>query len=66
MESNIHNSYDASTNVFLTGAILLANMDSSGLADYALKAAVGGALWMGFKLGADYLAEFIKNKKRKQ
>ena len=33
---------------FLTGAILFANLDYSGLADYALKAVVGSAIWMAF------------------
>lgn len=51
---------DSSTNIFLTGAILLANMDYTGLGDYALKAAIGGMVWMAFKLTADYLGERIK------
>jgi len=55
---------DSSTNVFLTGAILLANFDYSGLADYAIKAAVGGVLWMGFKLATDYISEKIKRRSK--
>lgn len=51
---------DSSTNIFLTGAILLANMDYSGLGDYAVKAAIGGLVWMAFKLTADYISEKIK------
>lgn len=40
MEKN-HSSTDSSSNMFLTGTILLANLDYSGLADYAVKALVG-------------------------
>jgi hypothetical protein len=66
MDTKVNPSYDASTNVFLTGAILLANMDYSGLMDYAIKAAIGGVLWMGFKLGTDYISYVIKRKRNKQ
>lgn len=45
----------AINNVFLPGTILLANIDVTGLAEYALRAAVGGAIWFGFKLAGDYL-----------
>lgn len=57
-------SIEQSSSIFLTGAILFANMDFSGLAEYALKAAIGGAIWMAFKLGADFLSEKIKNRKQ--
>lgn len=53
---------DSTNHMFLTGAILLANLDFSGLLDYALKAVIGGVIWMGFKLGADY----ITDKRRKK
>lgn len=55
-----HTHQDTSTNIFLTGAILFANLDYSGLAEYALKAAIGGVIWMGFKLAGDYLSEYLK------
>ena len=42
-------------NVLLTGTILLANIDMNGILDYGLKAFVGGTVWLGFKLTADYL-----------
>jgi hypothetical protein len=53
------------SSVFLTGAILLANMDYSGLMDYALRAAIGGVIWMAFKIGSDWIGEKMKNKKQK-
>jgi len=53
---------DSSSHMFLTGAILLANLDYTGLLDYALKAVIGGVIWMGFKLGADYLSNKIRKK----
>lgn len=54
-----------SSSIFLTGAILFANMDYSGLGDYAVKAIIGGAIWMGFKLTTDYITEVIKTKFKK-
>lgn len=63
MEAKLHhNTNDPSSNIFLTGAILFANLDYSGLAEYALKAAIGGAIWMAFKLVTDYISEKIKKK----
>lgn len=53
---------DTSSHVLLTGSILLANLDYSGLMDYAIKAIIGGAIWMGFKLSADYLTNKKKTK----
>lgn len=48
-------------NVLLTGTIILANVNINGILDYGLKALVGGAIWLGFKLTADYIDR--KNKK---
>ncbi len=56
---------DSTSHTFLTGAILFANLDYSGLADYALKAAVGGAIWMTFKLAGDYFSNRIKKRNEK-
>jgi hypothetical protein len=53
---------DTTSNLFLTGTILLANLDYSGLADYAIKALVGGAIWMVFKIAGEYVSERIKRK----
>jgi hypothetical protein len=55
-------STDSTSNMFLTGTILLANLDYSGLADYALKALVGGVIWMAFKVTGDYISERLKKK----
>ena len=51
---------DHSSNLFLTGTILLANMNYSDLMDYAVKALIGGAIWMGFKLVGDYISNRMK------
>lgn len=48
---------DTGNQLFLTGAILCANLDYSGLMDYALKAIIGGAIWMTFKLVGDYITD---------
>ncbi len=47
---------DSLSNHFLTGAILFANLDYSGLSAYAMKAVIGGAIWMAFKLAGDYIS----------
>ena len=52
------------SNIFLTGAILLANLDYMGLADYAIKAFIGGVIWMAFKLGGDWMSEKMRSKRR--
>lgn len=56
---------NSTSHTFLTGAILFANLDYSGLADYALKAAVGGTIWMTFKLAGDYFSNRIKKRNEK-
>ncbi len=61
MDTKPHSENSSGSNVFLTGTILFANLDFAGLADYALKALIGGAIWLGYKLTADYIAR-KKNK----
>lgn len=51
-----------SSNLFLTGAILLANLDFTSIEEYALKAIIGGAVWMGFKVIGDYVHSKLKDK----
>ncbi len=53
---------DMGSNIFLTGIILLANLDFAGLADYAIKALIGGAIWLAYKRTSDYL----ERKRKKQ
>ena len=55
---------DTTSNVFLTGTILFANLDYSGLEIYAIKAAIGGAIWMVFKLAGDYMSHRMLAKKK--
>ena len=51
---------DHSSSLFLTGTILLANMNYTDLMDYAIKAVIGGAIWMGFKIAGDFLSNKMK------
>lgn len=51
------------SNMFLTGAILLANLDYIGLADYAIKAFIGGVIWMAFRVGNDWLTEKMRERR---
>ena len=53
---------DNGSNLLLTGVVLLANFDFTGLIDYGMKALIGGAIWLGYKITADYLAEKKKAK----
>jgi hypothetical protein len=53
---------DGTGNMLLTASILFANIDYSSLMDYAIKAIVGGAIWMAFKIGGEYFSEKIKRK----
>jgi hypothetical protein len=62
MKTTDTTSTDSGSHTFLTGAILFANLDYHGLADYAVKAAIGGAIWMAFKLAGDYLSTRMKKK----
>ena len=55
METKTSINGNSGSNILLTGAIFLANMDLEGFADYAIKAAMGGAIWLGFKLAADFI-----------
>lgn len=54
---------DSTSQAFLTGTILFANLDYSALEAYALKAVIGGAIWMVFKLAGDYLSAKLLGKK---
>ncbi|CAN5448397.1 hypothetical protein BH10BAC1_BH10BAC1_05950 [soil metagenome] len=54
------NTNDQSSSLFLTGTILLANMNYSDLMDYAIKALIGGAIWMGFKIAGDFISNRMK------
>jgi len=44
-------------NLLLPGTILLANIDVTGLLEYILKAAAGGAIWLAYKIAADKLEQ---------
>lgn len=46
----------------LTASIFLAQIDVQGLTDYALKAGIGGAIWLAYKVIADRFALFRKSK----
>lgn len=43
------------SNMLLTGCIFLANLDVTGFVDYAIKAVIGGGIWLGYKMTADYI-----------
>ena len=52
--------------VFLLGLTinLLAQVDPSGFIDYALKAIIGGVIWLLFKLLSDYIAAQFRGNQR--
>ncbi|MDB5274463.1 MAG: hypothetical protein JWO58_2830 [Chitinophagaceae bacterium] len=54
---------DNNTTVFLLGAVLniLASTEWSSLVDYAIKAVIGGIVWLVFKVISNYIShKFIK------
>lgn len=53
-------------NVALTGLLLFANMDAMNYLDYAIKAAIGGAIWMVFKMGSDLFTYCLDEKKKRK
>src|SRR5690348_16653206 len=54
---------DASSNLFLTGAILFANADnSSSLGEYALKVAIGATIWVVMKITGDVISHKLRKK----
>ena len=55
MDKQFQTSQSTSSNIFLTGVMLFANMDFSGFLDYAVKALLGGGIWLGYKMTADYI-----------
>ena len=54
--------------VFLLGAILniLAAVDYASLIDYSLKAIIGGAIWLLFKVAAEYFTKRIHGNGREK
>lgn len=51
------------SSLLLTGCIFLANIDITGLLDYAVKAFIGGGIWLGYKMTADYIERNRKKPK---
>jgi hypothetical protein len=62
MKTMYQTGYAMNSGVFLTGNILLAGFDFSGLLDYAARAATGGLIWIVCKIGADYFQNRMKKK----
>lgn len=55
MDKQIQTEDSTSSSVLLTGCIFLANLDVTGFVDYAIKAVIGGGIWLAYKMSADYL-----------
>lgn len=62
-----HHHTGSNTTIFLMGAIfnIIASTEWSSIGDYALKATVGGIIWVGFKLIGDYISHRYIGKNRK-
>lgn len=57
-----HIQSDSTSNLFLYGAIMFANIDYIGVLDYVIKAVLGGGVWFGFKLLQDYYSVKVREK----
>lgn len=53
---------DKTSAIYLAANVMLANIENGGLADYALKAAIGGAIWLVFKIVGELLTDKFKRK----
>lgn len=62
MDKQLETGHSTSSNIFLTGTILLANLDFSGLLDYGFRTLIGGVIWIGCKLTMDYIERKRKAK----
>lgn len=51
---------DNISSLFLYGVIMLANIDYVSIADYAIKALVGGLVWFSFSLLQNYYSVKVK------
>lgn len=58
--------HSSNTTVFLLGAIfnIIASTEWSSIGGYALKATVGGIIWLAFKLVGDYVSNRFFGRKR--
>lgn len=63
MNTNHIHSENTGSNIFLTGTILFANLDYTGLTEYALKAFIGGGIWLMYKIIGDRMAARRNRKK---
>lgn len=58
---------DTTSQTYLAGTILFAHIDYADYNGYAVKAAIGGLIWMVFKLAGDYLSnKLLEHKKNKK
>jgi len=57
-----HIQSDSSSNLFLYGAIMFANIDYVGVLDYVVKAILGGGVWFGFRLLQDYYSVRVRER----
>jgi hypothetical protein len=61
---------DNFSSMVLYGTFMLSNIDYVGILDYSLKAIIGGVVWFGLKLIAEYYSTKIKSaveeKKKKE
>src|SRR5688572_28732921 len=58
--------HHSNTRIFLMGAIfnIIRSTEWASIGDYALKATVGGIIWLGFKLIGDYITHRYIGKKK--
>ena len=55
MDNKTQSGSTSGSSMLLTGCIFLANLDFTGMLDYAVKAIIGGGIWLGYKVTADYI-----------
>lgn len=62
----MHNPHDSHLFAFFYGALfnLFASVTAREISEYALKAAIGGCIWLVFKITADLIQNRIQQKNR--
>lgn len=60
----MNSTFEKTDGMLLMVTIVAANIDYIGLIDYALKALVGGIIWVAFRIYAEKQVEKLRNKKQ--
>jgi hypothetical protein len=55
---------EVGSSIYLTASIMLASIDYSSVVEYAIKALIGGVIWVGVKISGEMVIEKLKRRKK--